>query len=76
MKKSYSFLLLVMLCSIQVNSQILAENTTGSFVFTPQAPLNRPPVEVFYHIPTGDITTMPILMSFHGADRDGANHRD
>lgn len=76
MKKSYSFLLLVMLCSIQVNSQILAENTTGSFVFTPQSPLNRPPVEVFYHIPTGDITTMPILMSFHGADRDGANHRD
>ena len=54
----------------------LAPNTTGSFNFVPQAPLNRPPVEVFYHIPDGDISTMPILMSFHGSSRDGDNHRD
>jgi hypothetical protein len=54
----------------------LSPNTTGSFIFDPQAPLNTPPVEVFYHIPAGDITTMPILMAFHGASRDGANHRD
>jgi hypothetical protein len=49
---------------------------TGSFTFTPQAPLNRPPVEIFYHIPDGDITTMPILMSFHGAGRNGGSYRD
>ncbi len=54
----------------------LSPNTTGSFIFDPQAPLNRPPVEVFYHIPDGDITTMPILMVFHGADRNGGPHRD
>ncbi|MDB9842800.1 T9SS type A sorting domain-containing protein [Polaribacter sp.] len=49
---------------------------TGSFTFTPQAPLNRPPVEIFYHIPDGDITTMPILMSLHGAARNGESYRD
>jgi hypothetical protein len=54
----------------------LSPNTTGSFSFSPVAPLVRPPMAVFYHIPAGDITTMPILMSFHGADRDGNNHRD
>lgn len=55
---------------------ILSPNTTGSFIFDPQAPLNRPPFEVFYHIPDGDMTTMPILMVFHGADRNGEAHRD
>ena len=54
----------------------LAPNTTGSFNFVPQSPLNRPALEVFYHIPDGDISTMPILMSFHGSSRDGDNHRD
>lgn len=56
--------------------QSLNPNSTGSFIFTPQAPINRPPVKVFYHIPNGDITAMPILMSFHGASRDGDNYRD
>tara|TARA_R110002126_G_scaffold129572_3_gene272483 strand:+ start:14804 stop:16543 length:1740 start_codon:yes stop_codon:yes gene_type:complete len=54
----------------------LTANTTGSFNFTPESPLNRLPIKVYYHIPNGDIKTMPILMSFHGSGRDGANHRD
>jgi hypothetical protein len=49
---------------------------TGSFTFTPQALLNRNPLEVFYHIPDGDITTMPMLMSIHGASRNGESYRD
>ncbi|MDB9720891.1 T9SS type A sorting domain-containing protein [Winogradskyella sp.] len=58
------------------NNLILLPNTTGSFSFVPQAPLVRPPLNVFYHIPNGDITTMPILMVFHGSERDGGPHRD
>lgn len=58
------------------NELTLAPSTTGSFSFVPQAPLVRPPLNVYYHIPEGDISTMPILMSFHGADRNGAPHRD
>jgi hypothetical protein len=57
-------------------SLTLLPNTTGSFNFSPQAPLNLPSVTIFYHIPDGDISNMAILFSFHGADRDGGPHRD
>jgi len=69
-------LILILFCYQIVLGQNLSENSTGSFTFTPQAPLNRPPIEVFYHIPEGDLTSMPILMSFHGAERNGAYYRD
>jgi hypothetical protein len=62
--------------TVHVSPLALNPNTTGSFIFTPQAPLNRQPVEIFYHIPDGDITTMPILMSLHGASRNGESYRD
>jgi len=62
--------------TVHVSPLALNPNTTGSFIFTPQAPLNRNPLEVFYHIPDGDITTMPILMSLHGAGRNGESYRD
>lgn len=58
------------------NNFTLLPNTTGSFTFYPQAPVNRASIKVFYHIPSGDITKMPILMSFHGSGRDGGPHRD
>lgn len=69
-------LLILLICNQVVAGQNLSTNSTGSFTFTPQPPLNRPSIEVFYHIPEGDITTMPILMSFHGAARDGATFRN
>ena len=74
--KNHLFLFSFLLFSGLIYTQNLNSNTTGSFIFTPQSPVNRPPIEVFYHIPSGNITTMPILMSFHGANRDGANYRD
>ena len=74
--KNYFSLLFFLIFSVLCLGQNLNPNSTGSFIFTPQAPLNRPVVEVFYHIPAGDMTSMPILMSFHGASRDGDNHRD
>ena len=76
MSKLRIVFLVTIFCFSKAYTQSLVENSTGSFIFTPEAPLDRPPVEVFYHIPKGDITSMPILMSFHGASRDGANHRD
>ncbi len=62
--------------TVHVSPLALNPNTTGSFIFTPQAPLNRNPLKVFYHIPDGDITTMPILISLHGASRNGESYRD
>lgn len=68
--------ILLICCQVCITGQNLSANSTGSFTFIPQFPINRPPVEVFYHIPEGDLSTMPILMSFHGAERDGATYRD
>lgn len=53
---------------------------TGSYMFTHSVTNNgvpRPPVEVFYHIPSGvDKTEMRILLSFHGASRNANDYRD
>tara|TARA_B100001564_G_scaffold7221_1_gene6178 strand:- start:105428 stop:106621 length:1194 start_codon:yes stop_codon:yes gene_type:complete len=57
-------------------SQNLSPGTTDSFIFSPPHPLERPTVEVFYHIPSGDISSMPILFSFHGASRNANDYRD
>ncbi len=57
-------------------SQNLTSNSTGSFIYTPVGPLSSQPVEVFYHIPNGDMTTMPIVMSFHGGSRNGSDYRN
>jgi len=57
-------------------SQNLNPNSTGAFIFNPQSPLDRPPVEVFYHIPQGDMSVMPIVFSFHGSGRNGDDYRD
>ena len=56
--------------------QNLKPNITGSFIYTPASPLNTKSIKVFYHIPNGDIKTMRILMSFHGASRNASDYRD
>ena len=55
-------------------SQNLNSNSTGSFTYYPISGL--PSVKVFYHIPQGDITSMPIIFSFHGASRNADDYRD
>ncbi|MEW4922200.1 lamin tail domain-containing protein [Algibacter sp. 2305UL17-15] len=56
--------------------QNLSANSTGSFIYTPASPLNSQTVAVFYHIPNGNMATMPILMSFHGTNRNANDYRD
>jgi len=55
-------------------SQNLNSNSTGSFTYYPISGL--PSVKVFYHIPQGDITSMPIIFSFHGSSRNADDYRD
>lgn len=76
MKYSRLFSLIALFMGLNLFGQVLNSNTTGSFTYTPTGPLSNQPVEVFYHIPNGDMTTMPIVMSFHGATRNGAQYRD
>ena len=54
----------------------LAPNTTGYFVYTPDDPLGSKPITVYYHIPNGDRSTMPVLFSFHGEERNASDYRD
>ena len=54
----------------------LALNTTSSFIYSPSGPLSSKPVKVYYHIPSGDRSTMPILFSFHGDERNASDYRD
>ena len=56
--------------------QNLSSNSTGSFVYSPQSPLDNKLITVFYHIPDGDITTMPIIFSFHSVNRNAEDYRD
>ena len=61
---------------LSFSGQNLSSNSTGSFTYTPNSPLNNQPVDVYYHIPEGEISTMPIVFSFHGAARNADNYRD
>ncbi len=74
--KFIAFIGVVLISTVQLVGQNLSQNSTGSFTFTPTGPLSNQPVEVYYHIPNGDISTMPIVMSFHGSSRNGSDYRD
>jgi hypothetical protein len=58
------------------NGLVINANTTGSFDFSPESPLNLALIKVFYHIPAGDLKKMPILMAFHGAGRNASAQRN
>lgn len=49
---------------------------SGSFLFTEYKPLQSKPVHVFYHIPKGNPASMPVLMAFHGDERDAEAYRN
>ncbi|PQB03356.1 hypothetical protein BST83_18865 [Polaribacter filamentus] len=75
MKKSVIFILFSY-CILSLYSQNLIPNTTGSFTYNPSGALSSKSIEVFYHIPNGEVKTMPIVMSFHGVNRNAADYRD
>jgi len=49
---------------------------TGSFVFTPLYPLDQRPVTVHYFIPESCPPGTPVLMVFHGNERNASEYRD
>ena len=55
---------------------ILTSNSTGVFRFTANGFFSNRTINVYYHIPDGNITSMPILMSFHGGSRNADDYRD
>ena len=55
---------------------ILNPNSTGVFSFSIEGFISNKTINVYYHIPNGDIKSMPILMTFHGGSRNANNYRD
>ena len=55
---------------------ILSSNSTGVFSFSFEGFISNKTINVYYHIPNGDIKSMPILMSFHGGLRNANSYRD
>ncbi|OYU83767.1 MAG: hypothetical protein CFE24_09775 [Flavobacterium sp. BFFFF2] len=51
------------------------KNGANKFVFT-YAGLPQKPINVFYNIPAGDRTNMPIVFVFHGKERNASDYRD
>ena len=48
----------------------------SSFTFTQYLPFVNKPIEVYYFIPENANPNLPILISLHGMNRDGSNHRN
>jgi len=74
--KRYSLFVFFTFCFLSIIGQNLTANSTGSFIYTPTGALSSKSIKVFYHIPNGDVKIMPILMSFHGVNRNADNYRD
>lgn len=53
----------------------LLNKGSGSFVFT-YTELPQKPINVFYHIPSGDRQNMPIVMVLHGDERNAIDYRN
>ena len=55
---------------------IISSNSTGVFSFNVDGYISNKKINVYYHIPNGDMKSMPILMSFHGGSRNANDYRD
>ncbi len=63
--------------SLHAQEQQPYQRGAGKFVFTEYAPLKDKPITVYYYVPThGDIKSMRVLFSLHGAKRRGYRSRD
>ncbi|MFZ9938938.1 MAG: hypothetical protein ACO3GN_01430 [Bacteroidia bacterium] len=48
----------------------------GSYVFTPRAPLDQRPLSIHYFVPDQFHSGTPVLMLFHGNERNAMAYRD
>jgi len=79
MLKISIFLLFITISCEKDNASAIEINQLNSgsnqFVFT-YSGLPQKPINVFYNIPNGNRTNMPIVMLFHGDERNANEYRD
>ena len=56
--------------------EMLFTEETGMTPFVCKGPYAGKTVEIYYHIPAGDVRTMPVQIVMHGMDRNGDKYRD
>ncbi|MDH4402893.1 MAG: hypothetical protein QE264_01450 [Flavobacterium sp.] len=72
------FVLLILSCSkdnTATNSTNQLSSGANQFVFT-YSGLPQKPINVFYNIPSGNRANMPIVIVFHGDERNASDYRD
>ena len=78
MRRVFSFLLiaiaLVVLSSCR--QEVLFDEGTGAVDYSCQGYFEGKTLKVYYHIPNGKISSMPVLFVMHGMDRNGDDYRD
>lgn len=68
-------LLAGLLLSACGNKQLFTEET-GMVPYACQGPYSGKTVQIYYHIPAGDVRTMPVQIVLHGMSRNGDGYRD
>ena len=62
--------------TVKVEEFSLNPNSTGLFKFSPLGFYSDKEINVYYHIPPGDVKNLPILLSLHGGNRNADDYRD
>ncbi|MDE5810248.1 MAG: alpha/beta hydrolase [Muribaculaceae bacterium] len=71
-----AFLLSIFTLAADSKKKSPFKHGAGQFEYTEYAPLAKKPITVFYYIPMrGNIKKMPVLISMHGAERNGLVQR-
>ena len=78
MKRAFSFLLLstALLVFSSCHKEVLFTPGTGAVDYACQGYFEGKSLKVYYHIPNGKISSMPVLFVMHGMDRNGDDYRD
>ncbi|MBO7562675.1 MAG: hypothetical protein J6T04_07330 [Bacteroidales bacterium] len=78
MKRSFSLLLIATALVIFsfCKQDILFTEGSGSVDYSCSGPFAGKTVKIYYHIPKGKISSMPVLFVMHGMDRNGDDYRD
>ena len=73
---SFLFIAAVLTALSSCRKEILFTEGSSVVEYACHGPFEGKSVKVFYHIPSGEISSMPVLFVMHGMDRNGDEYRD
>lgn len=79
MKRTALFLMAVAIALISCPCQakkLFKDNTTGVVTYKCNGYFKGKTIDVYYHIPEGDVKNMPVQVVMHGMGRNGDGYRD